>query len=44
MTSIINHYYVETIYFTLYLDAYNYCIRSNIDTNIIEKTKKYKTI
>ena len=42
MNSIINHYYVKNIYFTLYMDAYNYCIKNNIAASIIEKTKTYK--
>ncbi len=42
MTSQFNHYYVKDIYFTLYMEAYNYCIESNINTNVIEKTKEYK--
>ena len=42
MTSLTSHYYVKDIYFTLYMDAYNYCIKNNINTNVIDKTKEYK--
>ena len=38
--SCISHYYVKNIYFTLYMEAYNYCIKNSIDTSIIEKTKE----
>ena len=42
MESIINHYYVNNIYFTLFMDAYNYCCDNNINTDVIEKTKEYR--
>ncbi len=38
----ISHYYVNNIYFTLYMEAYNYCIINNIDFLTIEKTKEYR--
>ena len=42
MDSIINHYYVENVYFTLYMEAYQYCEKNNINPLKIDKTKTYK--
>ena len=40
-TSKISHYYIHNIYFTLYMDAIDYCDKNNIDYELIEKTKNY---
>lgn len=42
MKSNISHYYIRNMYFTLYMDAYEYCCNNNISINLIEKTKEYK--
>ena len=40
-TSKTPHYYIHNIYFTLYMDAIDYCDKYNIDYELIKKTKTY---
>ena len=40
-TSKIPHYYINDIYFTLYMDAIAYCDKHRIDYAVIKKTRTY---
>ncbi len=37
----ISHYVINDIIFIDYLDAFKYCLKHKLNTNLIIKTKKY---
>lgn len=37
----ISHYVIKDLIFINYMDAFKYCLKHNLDTKLIIKTKKY---